>query len=109
MGLKYCQIVEVRKIAAGRIVTRQGSTSCPLDICSTPNLHIPGTRTGGLPAMQITDNLFLACCQCPFKAYLRSQGEVGIILEYEAIQTEADARFGELAVEHWNARREVTR
>ena len=49
--------------------------------------------------MQITDSLFLACCQCPYKAYLKSKGEVGTVLEYEAIQNQADARFVEQAVE----------
>ena len=49
--------------------------------------------------MQITDSLFLACCQCPFKAFLKSKGEVGKVRDYEAIQTEADARFREQAVE----------
>ena len=49
--------------------------------------------------MQITESLFLACCQCPYKAYLKSKGEVGKVLDYEAIQTEADARFSEQAVE----------
>ena len=49
--------------------------------------------------MQITDSLFLACCQCPYKAFLKSKGEVGKVLDYEAIQTEADARFREQALE----------
>ena len=49
--------------------------------------------------MQITDSLFLACCKCPYKAFLKSKGEAGKILEYEAIQTEADAQFREQAVE----------
>src|SRR5262245_49780841 len=49
--------------------------------------------------MQITDSLFHACCLCPYKAFLQSKCEVGKVLEYEAIQAEADARFRELAIE----------
>src|SRR6478609_9093270 len=59
----------------------------------------PQSSLGRRPAMQITDSLFLACCQCPFKAFLKSKGEVGKILDYEAIRTEADARFTQQAVE----------
>ena len=49
--------------------------------------------------MQITDALFLAYCQCPYKAFLKSKGEVGQVLDYEAIQTETDARFRDKAME----------
>ena len=43
--------------------------------------------------MQITESLFVAYCQCPYKAFLKSKGEVGQVVDYEAIQTEADAKF----------------
>src|SRR5271165_2946941 len=49
--------------------------------------------------MQITESLFVAYCQCPFKAFLKSKGEVGEAVDYEVIQTEADARFREAAIE----------
>ncbi len=42
--------------------------------------------------MQITESLFVAYCQCPFKAFLRSKREVGEVVDYEVIQTETDAR-----------------
>ena len=29
----------------------------------------------------------------PYKAFLKSKGEVGQVVDYEAIQTEADAKF----------------
>ena len=34
-----------------------------------------------------------------YKGFLKSKGEVGEVVDYEAIQTEADARFREVAVE----------
>ena len=49
--------------------------------------------------MQITENLFVAYCQCPYKAFLKSKGEVGEVVDYEVIQTEADARFKNEAIE----------
>ena len=49
--------------------------------------------------MQITESLFVAYCQCPFKAFLKSKGEVGEVVDYEAIQKEADARFRDEAIE----------
>jgi predicted RecB family nuclease len=49
--------------------------------------------------MQITENLFLAYCQCPYKAFLKSRGEVGQFVDYEVIQKEADARFKDQAIE----------
>ena len=49
--------------------------------------------------MQITESLFVAYCQCAYKAFLKSKGEVGEVVDYEAIQTEADARFREAAIE----------
>ena len=49
--------------------------------------------------MQITESLFLAYCQCPYKAFLKSKGEVGEVVDYEVIQKEADARFREQAIE----------
>ena len=49
--------------------------------------------------MQITENLFVAYCQCPYKAFLKSKGEVGEIIDYEVIQKEADARFKDQAIE----------
>ena len=48
--------------------------------------------------MQITESLFLAYCQCPYKAFLKSKGEVGEVIDYEAIQKEADARFRDEAI-----------
>ena len=49
--------------------------------------------------MQITESLFLAHCQCAYKAFLKSQGKVGEAVDYEVIQTEADARFRDEAIE----------
>src|SRR5271157_1997890 len=49
--------------------------------------------------MQITESLFVAYCQCPFKAFLKSKGEVGDVVDYEAIQKEADGRFRDEAIE----------
>ena len=43
--------------------------------------------------MQITETLFVAYCQCPYKAFLNSKVEVGQVIDYEVIQTEADATF----------------
>ena len=37
--------------------------------------------------MQITESLFVAYCQCPYKAFLKSKGEVGEVVDLEAIQT----------------------
>ena len=42
--------------------------------------------------MQITDSLFVAYSQCTYKAFLKFKGEVGEVVDYEAIQTEADVR-----------------
>ena len=47
--------------------------------------------------MQITENLFLAYCQCPYKAFLKSKAEVRRIADYEVIQTKATARFKDQA------------
>src|SRR5208337_2609843 len=49
--------------------------------------------------MQITESLFVAYCHCAYKGFLKSKGEVGEVVDYEAIQTEADARFREPAIE----------
>src|SRR5271166_4964007 len=49
--------------------------------------------------MQITESLFVAYCQCPYKASLKSKVEVGEVVDYEAIQKEADARFRDEAIE----------
>ncbi len=49
--------------------------------------------------MQITESLFVAYCHCSFKAFLKFKGEVGEVVDYEAIQIEADARFREAAIE----------
>jgi len=49
--------------------------------------------------MQITESLFVAYCHCAYKGFLKSKGEVGEVVDYEAIQTEADARFREAAIE----------
>ena len=49
--------------------------------------------------MQITENLFVAYCQCPYKAFLKSKGEVGEVVDYEVIQKEADTRFRDQAIE----------
>ena len=49
--------------------------------------------------MQITDKLFVAYCQCPYKAFLMSKGEAGEVVDYEVIQKEADAKFRDQAIE----------
>src|SRR5271166_4517953 len=49
--------------------------------------------------MQITESLFVAYCHCAYKGFLKSKGEVGEVVDYEAIQTEADARFRDEAIE----------
>ena len=49
--------------------------------------------------MQITDSLFVSYSQCTYKAFLKFKGEVGEVVDYEAIQTEADVRFREAAIE----------
>src|SRR5271157_5096555 len=49
--------------------------------------------------MQITENLFVAYCQCPYKASLKSKGEVGEVVDYEVIQKEANAMFRDVAIE----------
>ncbi|MGD0044276.1 MAG: hypothetical protein ABSE84_28375, partial [Isosphaeraceae bacterium] len=49
--------------------------------------------------MQITESLFVACSQCPYKAFLKSKGEIGQVVDYEVLQTEADARFRDKAIE----------
>jgi predicted RecB family nuclease len=49
--------------------------------------------------MQITENLFSAYCQCPYKAFLKSNGEVAKVADYEVVQKEADARFKDQAIE----------
>ena len=49
--------------------------------------------------MQITESLFVAYCQCPYKAFLKSKGEVGQIIDYEVIQKEADDRFKDQAID----------
>ena len=49
--------------------------------------------------MQITEGLFLAYCQCAYKAFLKSEGEVGDVIDYEAIQSDTDARFKHQAIE----------
>ena len=49
--------------------------------------------------MQITENLFVAYCHCAYKAFLKSKREVGEVVDYEAIQKEADARFRDEAIE----------
>jgi predicted RecB family nuclease len=49
--------------------------------------------------MPITDSLFLAYFQCPYKAFLKSKGEVGVLTDYEVIQNQADARFKVEAME----------
>ena len=62
--------------------------------------------------MQITESLFVAYCQCPFKAFLKSKGEVGEVVDYEVIQKEADARFRDVAIERLlrsHAESQVTR
>jgi len=49
--------------------------------------------------MLITDRMFLAYCQCPYKASLKSKGEVGEVVDYEVIEKQADARFRDQAIE----------
>jgi hypothetical protein len=49
--------------------------------------------------MQITQSLFLAYCQCPYKAFSKSKGEIGQVVDYELVQTEADDRFRKEAIE----------
>src|SRR3954454_580144 len=49
--------------------------------------------------MQITQSLFLAYCQCPYKAFSKSKGEIGQVADYELVQTEADDRFRKEAIE----------
>jgi predicted RecB family nuclease len=49
--------------------------------------------------MQITENSFAAYCQCPYKALLKSNGEVGQVADYEVVQKDADARFKDQAIE----------
>ncbi len=49
--------------------------------------------------MQITESLFVAYCQCPYKAFLKSRGEVGEIIDYEVIQQEADDRLKDQAID----------
>lgn len=49
--------------------------------------------------MQITEKLFVAYCQCPYKAFLKSKGEVGETVDYEVIEKEADARCRDQAIE----------
>ena len=49
--------------------------------------------------MQITESLFVAYCQCPYKGFLKSKGEVGEVVDYEVIQNEADSRFRDVAIE----------
>jgi predicted RecB family nuclease len=56
-------------------------------------------RLGRHQAMQITENLFAAYCHCPYKAFLKSKGDVGEVADYEVLQKEADARFKEHAIE----------
>jgi hypothetical protein len=43
--------------------------------------------------MPITESLFFAYCQCPYKGFLKSKGEVGEVIDYEVIQTQAEDRF----------------
>jgi predicted RecB family nuclease len=49
--------------------------------------------------MQITEGLYLAHCQCAYKGFLKSTGEVGKVLDYEVIETESDARFRDQAID----------
>ena len=51
--------------------------------------------------MQITEALFLAHCQCAYKGFLKRQGEIGEVVDYEAIQAEADAAFTAEAIGRW--------
>jgi predicted RecB family nuclease len=49
--------------------------------------------------MQITENLFVAYCHCPYKAFLKSKGDAGVIADYELVHKEADTRFKDKAIE----------
>jgi hypothetical protein len=49
--------------------------------------------------MQITESLFLAYCECPYKAFLKTSGKVGEPTDYEVIQTKAYARFRDEAIQ----------
>jgi hypothetical protein len=49
--------------------------------------------------MQVTESLFLAYCQCSYKAFLKSKGEAGEVSELEQIQKVADERFKDEAIE----------
>src|SRR5262245_6047183 len=49
--------------------------------------------------MRTPESLLLAHCQCAYKALLKFKGEVGEVVDYEAIQTEADARFRDEAIQ----------
>jgi hypothetical protein len=48
--------------------------------------------------MPLTESLFLAYCQCAYKAFLKSKGELGEPIDYELIQTQADASFKDEAI-----------
>jgi predicted RecB family nuclease len=49
--------------------------------------------------MQISESLFAAYCQCPYKAFLKSNGEVGKVADYEVVRKDADAKFRVQAIE----------
>ena len=49
--------------------------------------------------MQITETLFAAYCQCPYKALLKWNGDVGTVADYELVQKQADANFKVQAIE----------
>ena len=49
--------------------------------------------------MQITESLFLAHCQCAYKGFLKSNGEVGEVVDYEAIQARAEATYKDEAID----------
>ena len=49
--------------------------------------------------MPITEDLFVACCHCAYKAFLKSKAEVGQAVDYEAIQSDAVANFRDKAIE----------
>ncbi|MBV8130326.1 MAG: hypothetical protein JO114_21970, partial [Planctomycetaceae bacterium] len=49
--------------------------------------------------MQITESLFLAHCRCAYKGFLKSKGEVGEVVDYEVIQTKADAIYKDEAID----------
>ena len=59
-----------------------------LDVQSFPFSNPITTREANR-VMQITESLLLAFCQCAYKGFLKSRGEVGNAAEYEVIQTEA--------------------